>query len=44
MTWLARFLLYNLLASLIASLLAWAIVLAAIRLLSIRSSSKAFCR
>ncbi len=43
MTLLGRFLVYNLLSSLAAGLLAWLIVFAAIRLLGIRSSAIGFC-
>jgi Zn-dependent protease with chaperone function len=43
MALLARFLVYNLLFSLAAGLLAWLIVWAAVRLLGIRSSSLSFC-
>ncbi len=43
MTLLLRFLIYNLFLSLVAGLLAWLIVLAAVRLLRIRSSSLGFC-
>ena len=43
MTVLARFLVYNLLASLAAGLLAWLVVMAAVRLLGLRSSALSFC-
>jgi Zn-dependent protease with chaperone function len=43
MTLLAQFLVYNVLTSLAAGLLAWLIVMAAVRLLDLRSSALSFC-
>ncbi len=43
MSWLARFLVYNLLLSLGAGIFAWLVVLGALRLLKVRSSALSFC-